>query len=572
MLDLKKLKPQNFVIENVSPVVNGGDYPVKREPMDLVQVEADLFRHSHEKYSAAVLHRKKGVKKWSRSPMKLIDNDRWGGFFQVKEPGYYEFTVEAWTIEPKDKPTQYHKILEIQVDPIYARYSTWYEMFPRSQGNDPKASASWDDCAGRLEDIKAMGFDTVYLTPIHPIGETNRKGPNNTLVAGPEDPGCPYAIGSKDGGHYALEPNMGTEKQFDAFMKKAKDMGFEMALDIALNSSPDHPHVEEHPEWFYHEPDGSIKFAENPPKKYEDIYPYDYFNENFRALWEDIRDMILHWVEKGFHIFRIDNPHTKPFQFWEWLIRDVKTQNPNVVFLAEAFTRPKMMHRLGKIGFDMSYTYFTWRSEKWEFQEYLEELTGEAADYMRGIFFPTTPDIHPTYLHNAPAEMFKLRYFLATTLSSLVGMYNGYELCENVPRGGKEELIDSEKYQFKVRDWNAPGNIKGFVTKMNFIRRENSCLHEYDNLTFHWAENENIMVYSKTDPVKKNTLVFVVNLDGYNEQASRVRLDLNQLGLVPGQRFAVKDLMDGAQYEWGEENFVILNPKDKAGHVLQIQG
>ncbi len=570
-MDLKKIKPSNFVIENVQPTVNAGQYPVKREPGDKVEVTADLFRHGHEKYSAAVVYRKKGTRKWNRSPMRLIDNDQWSGFFTVEDLGIYEFTVEAWTIEPKDKPSQYPQVFEVRVDPIYARHSTWYEIFPRSQGTDPNASATWKDCQNRLDDIQSMGFDTLYLTPIHPIGKTNRKGPNNTLKASPTDPGCPYAIGSDEGGHYSLEPQLGSEEDFDTFMRDCKKRGLEMVLDVALNSSPDHPHVEEHPEWFYHEADGSIKFAENPPKKYEDIYPYDYFNENYKALWTDIRDMILYWAEKGFTIFRIDNPHTKPFQFWEWCIGSIKEQRPEVVFLAEAFTRPKMMHRLAKAGFDQSYTYFTWRDEKWELEEYFTEMTQSGAEeYMRGILFATTPDIHPKALHNAPREAFMVRYFLSATLSSLTGLYSGYELCENVPRDGKEELIDSEKYQFKVRDWNSPGNIKDFVALTNHIKTSNVACHEYDNLKFHKCENDQIMVYSKRDETTDNTVIFVVNLDYKNSQQGPVTLDLEAIGKSYGSRFRVKDLMDGQEYEWNEHNYVVLDPKDKVAHALVI--
>ncbi len=344
-----------------------------------------------------------------------------------------------------------------------------------------------------------------------------------------------------------------------------------MALDVALNCSPDHPHVDTNPEFFFHEADGSIKFAENPPKKYEDIYPYDYFNENFRALWADIRDMLLYWADKGFTIFRIDNPHTKPFLFWEWCIADIKSQRPEIVFLAEAFTRPKMMHRLAKAGFDQSYTYFTWRNHKAEIEEYFTELTQSGAEeYMRGILFPTTPDIHPPMLHHAPREAFMVRYFMAATLSSLTGLYSGYELCENEPREGKEELLDSEKYQFKVRDWDAPGNIKDFVALVNQIKSKNPACHEYNNLRFHESSNDQILVYSKKDPLSNNTVIFVVNLDFENSQQGALRLNLPDLGMEWGSRFRVRDLMDDAEYEWHEHNYVILNPKDKVAHALLV--
>ena len=391
----------NLVIENIRPQIEGGRFMIKREPGDTVTLTADIFRHSHEKYDAAIFYRHVSRKKWEKAPMHFVDNDQWEGSFTVNNIGYYEYKICAWTIEPKDVPTE-SPVMKLRVDPAYSRIGTWYEMWPKSQGTDPKKSATWKDCEKQLDYITDLGFDTVYLVPIHPIGVTNRKGANNALHAkvdkkgNPLEPGCPYAVGNKHGGHYDVDPELGTMKDFEHFARTARDKGLRLALDIALNCSPDHPYVKSHPEWFYHEPDGSIKFAENPPKKYEDIYPFDYYNENYKALWQEIENIILFWADKGVEIFRIDNPHTKPFPFWEWLIADVKEKRPELVFLAEAFTRPKMMHRLAKSGFDMSYTYFAWRSAKWEFEQYLKELTqSDAKEYMRGIFFPTTPDIFP---------------------------------------------------------------------------------------------------------------------------------------------------------------------------------
>lgn len=484
-------RKDNLVIENVRPLVNAGQFPIKREPGDTVTVQADIFRCSHEKYDAAILYRHTGKKKWEKAPMAFVDNDLWEGSFQVKSIGFYEYKVIAWTTKPEDKVPTESPVYEVRVDPLYARVGSWYEMFPRSQGTNPKGPASWDDCIKRIPDIVGMGFDTIYLVPIHPIGKTNRKGANNSVKAMKGEPGCPYAIGSDAGGHRAVDPELGTMKDFERFSKACKHAGVRLALDIALNCSPDHPYVKEHEEWYQHEPDGTIKFAENPPKKYEDIYPFDYYNENYKALWTEIRDVILFWADKGFDIFRIDNPHTKPFAFWEWLIRDIKERRPEIVFLAEAFTRPKMMHRLAKLGFDQSYTYFTWRTEKWEIEEYFKELcNSEATEYMRGMLFPTTPDIFPKYLWNAPASAFKLRLMLAATLSSTYGIYNGYELCENEPfPNGKEELYNGEKYQYKTHDWNAPGNIKDFTRKLNELRKREPALQEYDNLRFHYCDN-----------------------------------------------------------------------------------
>ena len=563
---------ESIIIENIQPTIDGGRFPVKREPMDWVEVTADIFRHGHEKFDVWISFKKRGKKAWKKTAMHHVDNDQWGGKFQVEEIGYYEFKIEANTPDPTDIVVTKSETLEIRVDPLYARYGSWYEMFPRSQGTDPGKSATWQDCIDRLDDIKSMGFDTIYLVPIHPIGFTKRKGPNNALVAKPGDPGCPYAIGNEDGGHYALEPGLGGFDEFEKFVKACEERELILALDIALNCSPDHPHVKEHPEWFYHEEDGSIQCAINPPKRYEDVYPYNYFNENYKELWTDIKDMILFWGKKGFKIFRIDNPHTKAFHFWEWCINEIKKTNPELVFLAEAFTRPKIMYRLAKAGFDMSYSYFTWRENKYEMQEYLEELTqGPAKEFMRANFFPTTPDIFPKHLHYAPPSAFKARLFLAGTLSSLMGMYNGYELCENVPSKVKEELDHSEKYEFKVHDWNAPNNIKNFVSKLNFARNYNTALQEYDNLVFHHCPNDQLMVYSKRDEANGNTILCVANMDFYHRQSGMVRLNLHTLGLDNNASYELEDILTQQRFIWnGSENYVEIDPAYQPGHIFVV--
>ncbi len=562
-------KKENFVIENIRPSIEGGRFMIKREPGDKVTIQADIFRHSHEKYDAAILYKHSSQKKWKEVPMKLIENDLWEGYFIVQNIGFYEYKIIAWTIAPEDVPTE-SPVMKLRVDPKYARTGTWYEMWPKSQGQDPKASATWKDCENRLDYIDDLGFDTIYLVPIHPIGVTNRKGANNALKAKKGEPGCPYAVGNSFGGHYAVDPELGSMEDFEHFVKECKKKGFRLALDIALNCSPDHPYVKEHPEWFFHEPDGSIKFAENPPKKYEDIYPFDYYNENFQALWEEIRDIILFWADKGIDIFRIDNPHTKPFPFWEWLISDIKEKRPEIVFLAEAFTRPKIMHRLGKLGFDMSYTYFTWRSEKWEFEEYLKELTqSDAKEYMRGIFFPTTPDIFPAYLADQGPNAFKQRYFLAATLSSLTGMYNGYELCENIKSPIKEELHDSEKYQYKVHQWHEPG-IKDFIRRVNLAREAHPAMQEYDNLRFHYAENTNLMVYSKK--LEKDVILCIANMDMHHAQEGTIALNMQELGLSEDAFFFVKDLITDESFVWrGSQNFVRLDPNKAPGHLFVVK-
>ncbi len=573
----KSIFPKLYTInfENVKPSVNAGKYPIKREPMDWVHVTADIFRCGHEEFEINLLHRKKGARKWYSTSMQHVDNDEWSGSFQVTELGLYEYTITGTTTEIEDPyDSELEQVFEVRVDPHYARNSSWYEIFPRSQGSIPGQSATWYDVVNRIEDIKYMGFDTLYLTPIHPIGHTKRKGPNNSLIARDGDPGCPYAIGNmEEGGHYDLEPQLGTEEDFDHFVKIYKENGFKLALDVALNCSPDHPHVDAHPEWFYHEEDGSIQCAINPPKRYEDVYPYNYVNENYEELWEDVRDMLLHWAKKGFDIFRIDNPHTKPFAFWEWIIKEVKEVYPHVVFLAEAFTRPKLMHRLAKIGFDQSYSYFTWREQKWEFEEYLTELTQtDAKEYMRCIFFPTTPDILPKHLQRAPREAFMLRTFLAATLSSLYGIYSGYELCENIPSPVKDELLNSEKYEFTTHDWWAPGNIKEFISKVNWAKKLNSALWEYDNLKFHKAANDNIMVYSKRDEHNGNTVLCIVNLDAYSVQESMVDLTMKDLGLEDWSSYECLDILTDEQFIWhGGSNYVKLNPQRQPAHFFQIR-
>lgn len=561
----------NFVIENIRPSVDDGQFSLRREPMDMVEVTADIFRHGHEKMVAHVLYRKKGDAVWQQESMKDVGNDEWTGSFQVRSTGFYEYFVEARTVKPEDEGTR-SALYEVRVDPGYARFSAWYEMFPRSQGTDPNGPASWDDCIARLDDIRGMGFDTLYLVPIHPIGVTNRKGANNALKTKPGEPGCPYAVGNEYGGHYAVDPDMGTMEDFERFMDAARGNGFHMALDIALNCSPDHPHVEEHPEWYFHEEDGSIKFAENPPKKYEDIYPYDFWNENWKALWTEIRDMLLYWVDKGFSIFRIDNPHTKPFALWEWIIREIKLHHPQVIFLAEAFTRPKLMYRLAKIGFDLSYTYFTWRNEKWEIEEYLKELTNPpASEFMRGIFFPSTPDIFPEPLWEAPPAAFAVRFFLASTASSVYGMYNGYELCENTKNPSKEELWYSEKYQYKTHDWNSPTNIKGLITRINQIRNTCPAMAEYDNLTIHHCDNDQIMVYSRRLEDRRSVVLCILNLDPYNVQSGMVYLNGEALSLGDDELFVARDLLDDQSYQWkGLHNYVELDPARVPGHIFAL--
>ena len=470
--------------------------------------------------------------------------------------------------------TRYDRLLEVVVDRERARYGAWYEIFPRSQGTDPTRGATFREAENRLPAIRAMGFDVLYLTPIHPIGITNRKGPNNSLRAGPNDPGSPYAIGGPAGGHTAIEPALGTLKDFDHFHEAVRSLGMELALDFAIQASPDHPWVKEHPEWFYHRPDGTIKYAENPPKKYEDIYPLNFFNPDWRGLWEALAEVVEFWAERGVRIFRVDNPHTKPFDFWAWLIQRVQQRYPDTIFLSEAFTRPKIMKLLAKLGFTQSYTYFTWRNEKAEIQEYLTEITSPpVSEYFRGNLFANTPDILPSILQQGGPPAFRLRLALAATAGSLYGIYSGFELCENRARPDSEVYLDSEMYQYKVWDWDRPGNIVNFVTRVNRIRRENSALHEYDNLRFYQADDPHLLCYGKRSRDGSNTIVAVLNLDPFAPHDGLVHLPVGDLGLEPDAAYEVHDLLNEARYTWhGATNWVRLDPAVSPAHIFRVSG
>ena len=400
-------------------------------------------------------------------------------------------------------------------DRVRARYGAWYEMIPRSQGTMAGEHGTFKDCIARLPDVNAMGFDVVYLTPIHPIGETNRKGRNNAVTAEDGDPGSFYAIGSAEGGHDAVHPQLGTLADFREFVTACEKLGMEVALDFAVQCSPDHPWLNQHPQWFKRRPDGSMRYAENPPKKYEDIVNPDFSSEDAGALWNALRDVVLFWVDQGVKIFRVDNPHTKPFRFWEWMIHEVQLQHPDVIFLAEAFTRPKLMKGLAKLGFTQSYTYFTWRTEKWELEQYLAELTRyPERDFYRANFFVNTPDILPYHLQGGETWMFKSRVALAATLSSTYGIYNGFELLEHEPIPGREEYLDSEKYQIKVRDWDKPGNIKPYISDLNRIRRANPALQQTSNLRFIGIEDGNVTAFAKESVDQTNAVVVTIALSG----------------------------------------------------------
>ncbi|HVE98423.1 MAG TPA: alpha-1,4-glucan--maltose-1-phosphate maltosyltransferase [Mycobacteriales bacterium] len=460
--------------------------------------------------------------------------------------------------------------LSVAVDRPRALYGAWYEMFPRSEGAADGRSGTFRTAMRRLDAIAEMGFDVVYLPPIHPIGTAYRKGPNNSLESGPDDPGSPWAIGSADGGHDAVHPDLGTIEDFDAFVARAGELGMEVALDLALQCSPDHPWVAEHPEWFTTRADGTIAYAENPPKKYQDIYPLDFDNDP-SGLYAEVLRVFEHWIAHGVEIFRVDNPHTKPLNFWEWLISEVKARHPDVVFLAEAFTRPPMMQMLAKIGFTQSYTYFTWRNTKAELEEYLTELSQtDVAEYMRPNFFVNTPDILHAYLQQGGRPAFKIRAVLAATMTPSWGVYAGYEHYENVPvREGSEEYLDSEKYQYKPRDWSEPG-LAPYLTRLNEIRRRHPALHWLRNLRFHRTDDDATIAYSKRHG--DDVVLTVVSLDPQWTRETVVHLDMAALGLDPHESFEVRDEIADTWYVWhGPDNYVRLDPHHEPAHVFSVK-
>ncbi|HET7538637.1 MAG TPA: alpha-1,4-glucan--maltose-1-phosphate maltosyltransferase [Polyangiaceae bacterium] len=638
------------VIENVTPKLDGGRYPIKRVIGNVLDVSADIFKDGHDLIAARVAYRRPGEPSTHYVPLTYrFDPDRWHGSFKVDQIGLWQYDVEAWpdrfgtwrsdlgkrlnagqdvraellegqsilsrtaeklhgaakvliaeaakhlgnTALPLDErlkvafaedvaelvhaplfaeeTCRLERPLEVYVDRAEAVFSAWYELFPRSQGKDPSKHGTFADTTRRLPEIAALGFDVIYLPPIHPIGVTHRKGRNNNPVCVPGDIGSPWAIGSAEGGHTAVHPQLGTLADFEVLVASARDFGLEIALDFALQCSPDHPWVKEHPDWFFIRQDGSIRYAENPPKKYEDIYPINFWCKDRQALWHACRDAVLFWIERGVTIFRVDNPHTKPLSFWEWLIRDVQAVYPETIFLSESFTRPKRMKSLAKLGFTQSYTYFTWKNSAWELRDYLNELThSEMADYYRPNFFANTPDILHEFLQTGGRPAFRLRLLLAATLSPTYGIYSGFELCENRPvHHGSEEYLDSEKYEIRVRDWNAPGNIKQDISKLNRIRREQPALHELTNLSFLKTDYDAILAYKKSVP--GNDLIVVVNLDPHSMHETMIEVPIAELGIAPDEAYEMSDLLTGTRYVWrGVRNYVRLDPVERVGHVFRV--
>jgi len=471
--------------------------------------------------------------------------------------------------------TRYGKELAVVVDREKARFSAWYEMFPRSSAAEPGVHGTFKDCERLLSYVASMGFDTLYLPPIHPVGYTHRKGKNNSITAAADDPGSPWAIGSAEGGHKSIHPQLGTVEEFRSFVAKAESLDLEVALDLAYQCSPDHPYVREHPKWFRWRPDGTVQFAENPPKKYQDIYPLDFTTEEWRALWEELKSIVEFWREQGIRIFRVDNPHTKPLPFWQWLIDTVKQDHPEVIFLAEAFTRPKVMYRLGKLGFTQSYSYFTWRNTKAEITEYFQELTQtEVREYFRPNLWPNTPDILPEYLQFGGRAAFMLRLVLAATLSGNYGIYGpAFELLENRPReAGSEEYLDSEKYEIKHWNRESADSLKDFITRINKIRKDNPALKCDWSLCFHEIDNEQMVCYTKRTEDLGNIILVVVNLDPHHVQSGWVRIPLEPLQLAATDSYQAHDLLTGARFLWhGARNYVQLDPKNGPAHILRLR-
>ena len=593
-----KQPPPRIQIQAVEPLVDCGRYPVKRTVGDRVDVFATVFKDGHDVLAGAVRVRGPGQRAWREEPLRALESDRWAGSFEVDRPGRWQFAVSAWTDRLATWQDELRRkvdagqedlagelsegaallgresltveeglaaesgerdgevitaVLEVDVDRVLARFGAWYELFPRSWGGFKGVTAV-------LPRLAELGFDVIYLPPIHPIGTTNRKGRNNALVAAAGDPGSPWAIGAPEGGHDAINPELGTWADFDEMVRAAAKTGLEIALDFAIQCSPDHPWLKDHPEWFNRRPDGTLKYAENPPKRYQDIYNVNFESEDWRGLWQALLEVVLTWVDRGITVFRVDNPHTKPAAFWEWLIREVRGKHPEVLFLSEAFTRPSMMTTLAKLGFAQSYTYFTWKNTKAEIAEYIGQILDWSAFY-RPNAFVNTQDILHEYLQVGGPPAFEARLVLAATMVPTYGIYSGFESCENVPlRAGSEEYLDSEKYEVKKRSLDGP--LLPLVAALNEARRSEPALQVVDNFVWLETENDALVAYAKDD------VVCVVNIDPFTERAGVCVVPV-ALGYPPA--FEAVDLLTGEEFTWrAGRNYVQLGP-GKA-HVLKVRG
>ncbi|MBC8155385.1 MAG: alpha-1,4-glucan--maltose-1-phosphate maltosyltransferase [Bacteroidetes bacterium] len=659
------------VISTVSPQLDGGKFPVKAVPSDIVAVEADIFLDGHDFIAARLLYKYQDDETWTETAMAPLGNDHWGASFIVDKQGRYSYTIDAWvdhlaswqhevhlkvadgqrissellagaqyvdgmirragettrkkegkgkkkveespdvtalramaalfragagtanddpyneavSVAESDQftfyasryperqhPTRYVRELGVEVDRAAAGFSTWYCLFPRSAARVEGAHGTFRNVEALLPRIAGMGFDVLYLPPIHPIGMAHRKGKNNSVICQPGEPGVPYGIGSELGGHDAIHPELGTVDDFKHLIAIAANYGVEVAMDLAIQCSPDHPWAKDHPEWFKKRPDGTIQYAENPPKKYQDIYPLYFETDDWQNLWNELKRVLLVWASWGVRIVRVDNPHTKPFGFWEWIIAEVKREFPDMLFLAEAFTKPKVMQQLAKGGFAQSYTYFTWRNSKAELQDYLTELTqSEMRHHFRPNFWPTTHDINPPSLQTGHEPQFLIRFFLAATLSSNYGIYGpSFELMEHEPFPGKEEFLNSEKYEIRYWDWEKTNKLTYLISLVNRIRKENAALQTTNNITFCSVNDDAIMGYLKV--TGGNRLLIVVNTDAYQRRSAWVQVPIWQLGIGPDQSYRVHDLLTGAYYTWqGERNYVDLDPYVLPMHLLRIE-
>lgn len=645
---------RRVVIENVSPQIDCGRYPIKRTVGEAVDVEADVFADGHDLLAAVLQFKPEDEDTWNEVEMRAVGNDRWQARFPIERLGRYRYTIEAWvdhfrtwqhdfeiklaagqdmTVElligaemakaagtraggeeaarlkewgeamasggsgklqqrierardsamhglvkrdaERSLATRFERELVVWAEPVRARYGAWYELFPRSCGSDGKRHGTLRDVEEALPRIAEMGFDVLYLPPIHPIGTAFRKGRNNSVQPAASDPGSPWGIGDADGGHKAIHPALGTLDDFRRLRDKAREREIEIALDIAFQCSPDHPYVREHPEWFKRRPDGTIQYAENPPKKYQDIYPFDFETASWQELWREAKSVFDFWIQQGVTIYRVDNPHTKAFPFWEWCIGELKAKHPELIFLSEAFTRPKVKYNLAKLGFTQSYNYFPWRNTSTELREYLLELTRTSVkEYFRPNLWPNTPDILPQALQFGGRPAFMSRFVLAATLGASYGIYGpAFELGVNAPfKTGGEEYLDSEKYEIKHWRLDAPESLQPLITRVNAIRRENPALQSNDRLAFHATSNPQLLAYSKRTPERENIILTVVNLDPHHAQEGTTALDLGELGVDGNDTFQVHDLLSGARYLWrGTENFVRLDPQTIPAAIYRLR-
>ncbi|AKA48760.1 hypothetical protein IX51_06195 [uncultured archaeon] len=527
--------------------------------------------HTIENLIASIRRKaSKGEKRLLKSMLTLYSE------YSVKDAIALGESAEAVSVfrkyQKKTKLKTYSPVLEIESVPHYGFFSSWYEIFPRSQTDDPGRPGTFRDCESTLEYVKSLGFDILYLTPVHPIGATNRRGKNGAMKAKKGDPGSPWAIGNAFGGHKSINPDLGTLNDFKRLLRKARRAGIEIALDIAFQCSPDHPYVSEHPEWFYHRPDGSIRYAENPPKKYYDIFPFNFDNPNWKELWEELKSIFLYWIEVGVRVFRVDNPHTKPFNFWKEILGDIKKEHPDVIFLAEAFTRPKVMYKLSRIGFTCSYSFFTWKNYDWEIEQYFKEISGgKAGKHFRPVLFANTPDILTAVLREGGRPAFIMRSVLAATLSPMWGIYSGFELCENKGVPGTEEYLNSEKYEIRARNFGQKGNIKAHIARLNMIRSENMQLQSFRNIEFLEKDNPNMVAYMRWADDPEDPLIIIVNINPFEAHTGRIRIPLWKLNIPYGKPFKVRDLMRDQVYEWqGEYNHVSLKPGEQSAHILRL--